>query len=902
MVSDCFGDFHGLRRLTLAAIIVQISTATGEFVTREFGNQTTVHFGQNQTENSIRLTGPNIAPTHLVLERQVGVWRVVALTPLGTPTLNGFFLPPNSPQEVQDGAIIRVGSNELRFFYPIPPTLPETDEFHLAAPTPQYVWQLGPTLAAVPQVPYIIATLDGLPSNGLSVIPGETVRFTVQIINQGPQQAVFKLEIPNISQKWWSCQSAELSLFPGNPGQMTVSITPPRLPESSAGDYELQLQVWSPHYPGHSALCQTGLTILPYYEFIVYKPLPWRRIVGWHVDQARFTASLENKSNVPLQVRLIGQDDDEACQFSFEPDGQALHANGDYSATIAPGQTQKMRAMVNLPRDFPIFFRRRAIPFIVTVTPQGMGLEPSRLTGKLEQNPLIGLLSFVLLTLLLLLLCAPFVLWPHILSFQVDKSVAPLPKQEGQPVTVEWWASPLVATLRLEPGVGLITNEPIGARQITVDETTTFELQAENLFSRLVSAYLFPGLEPHITRQVLVTPVPPSIAQLSVNPGQIIPGEEVKLAVDIRDAQAATLYINGTPEPLPTDAFHSERPLTPQQDTHVIAMASKRDMVATQVITIVVVTPTSTPTAPPQVGSFSFSDTQISAGETIELTYDVKGGGQVILEPLGPLPPNGKISLTPQESTVYTLISVDEAGQPTVLAKQEVNVASPTSTPTATPVPAAPTIVEFKSSKTQVALNEFDNDDDRTATLFWTVEGTATDIQLLNKQGVAIQTNLDRVGKMDVLVGENDNQFILIAYNGPISSRKTVFIKTIIKPKILFFKATIDPSVNDVFRDGQKTCSTSPSNEDDRRKCVLQSYNISGSTPLTFTLSWKVEGATQVKLETSSSETDQALEDELSVSTTEEKIWYNLVVKSDMGQDRRKLIICDQSNAGDCQR
>ena len=210
--------------------------------------------------------------------------------------------------------------------------------------------------------------------------------------------------------------------------------------------------------------------------------------------------------------------------------------------------------------------------------------------------------------------------------------------------------------------------------------------------------------------------------------------------------------------------------VSPNEDTTYSLEASNRYGTPRAVATVVVVTPTGTPVPPPQLEFFTVNPNQIIQGEAVNLSWSVVGADSVTINPIGPVPPQGPISHSPQETTLYTLLAVKE-GAPPINEIREVVVNVPTVTPTPTATPAAPEIVEFNASKTDLVLGD---EDDKTTTLFWVVQGDVTDIQLANKNNVIIQSQLAPDSQLEVPIDEESDLFTLSAFNGDKSNRRSV--------------------------------------------------------------------------------------------------------------------------------
>lgn len=824
----------------MSVITLQIYSGSGRFESHQATPGPPVYLGSHES-NRIRLLGPDIAPRHLELiyNQGEGQWYLKALSPLGRPTLNGYFLPPDDRRPLGRASLVRVGDHELRFFQP-PTTRPEpsavVSTVPAAGPPAPAVPIRSPSITPLP-AQWVAAAVTRSPQD--DIVPGERTTFELTLTNNGPQLAEFEIEIVNRELQYKLKTPAEIRVNAGEIRPVSLTFIPERSPGTRAGDYDLTFRVTeSKHYSGHCD-CTVLITILPFYEFeIDQPPFPLSKKVGWHVDEVSFNFDLKNLGNAPAKFRLAGQDLAQECTFGFVKKSSGEYLPNGAITMLEAGGPVEFQARIK-PESYPIFLRKKTYPFTLSVTAQEGRQETKTLSGKIVQRPLIGWLWPVLILLLLLPVCAWLMLWPRIFIFKADGQVSGVSKQENEPLTLEWRAWPPGVDLRLEPGIGPISNEPFGARQVTVVPGQVYGIEAETFTCVLVNGLLGRSCVVTKTLNIPVTPIAPQVEPLRVSSDHVIQGEaeEVAVRVDIRDAQVAGLWVNQTPYPLATDEYRSEKTFKIAQDTSIIAVAQRHSFTVTQEIFIPAVTPTPSPTPVPELGKLNFSDTQVTAGEPLTIDYAAEGVEEVILLPDGVrYPASGTIPLNPDGSTNYSLVAVDDQGNQTVLASQQVIVESPTGTPTPTATPAAPNIAEFKTLSGRVVTGD---DEDDVVTLSWIIEGEVTNVELLNKQGLSLANNLPPTSQYQVLVDEDSNLFVLVAYNGQQSDRRNVSIAVEEAVIIQFFKAEFVNNQNNVI----ETCYTSPKDHEEGYK---QCQVISGTNKIW--LKWDVEGTTDIEL------------------------------------------------------
>lgn len=890
-------------------ITLQIFYPNGEFKREILQPGGTLSIGTH-AENDLIITGSGLAPRHLHFDYKNGKIFVVAFSGLGTPTLNGILLGLNEPEELQDQAVIRLAAYEFRVL--VISSRP-TPTYYSRTPTISDWGDIPIDEASPEDRPFEIELIGTPPGNPRLVVnPGDTIYLTTNITNTGHRVAKFYIDIEdnqNLVKKWSDAgPDNHITIHPAERSKpLVTSFSPKKEPASRAGTYPFTITVTSPvEYPGFPISHAATLVINPYYQVEIENLKPKKQATRAR-KPAIFRLTIENNGNDALEFVLEGEDDNDDLFFEFQLLGKSNVVPGRLRFSVepytSPGKDDH-RVQIFIFASFNArsrLLRLRERRFSIKVAPEQGQRGPEAVSGRLIQKPLIGVIPAVLIVLALLIGAFYFVFHParYIRKFTVNGGIQPLLVHPQEILTLEWETFPLT-TARLSPGDELLLGERSGKREVTPDpDGAPYVLEVSSFVTNF-----FP--EWRATRQIEVTvkAVTPQILQFLASAEEVAPGQEVTLVGQAIDADQMVLTINGTPEPIPVPtAQHAnfQTVVHPEQSsTYGLVAANLQAMVTSEVI-VLVSTATATLVPAPVVEEFEFSSNQISAGEPLTFRWAVSGDQKVILEPFGQLPPNGVISLSPLDTTVYRLITEDEQGNQTVQGVQQVVVDKPTSTPIPTVAPLAPKIVEFNTSKVDVRILENGNDDDdegdKVVTLFWTIEGETTDIQLLNKQGVALQTNLPPVFQVDVLASETNDQFILVAMNGELSTRASIALNvTRVKtPQILFFRAQITDPVDGKFDldPDYNICATTDRNYDDRLECKWKDNNFAVTNTLTIKLSWKVDGSSIVELIPGG---NQSAEDELSITLTEDT-GFELHADNEFGEDRRKLKICDDQGS-----
>ncbi len=280
---------------------------------------------------------------------------------------------------------------------------------------------------------------------------------------------------------------------------------------------------------------------------------------------------------------------------------------------------------------------------------------------------------------------------PRIVQFRADRDQV----YAGETVTLFWQVAD-AETLTLEhDGIEETlkdTDIQQGQRGFAIEKTTTFTLIATN------SSWPTPVKAP-LTVEVLVptpTPIPtPVIVRFDVQPLQITAGDTVRIDWAVTGADSVSIEHVG--EGLPIEGNVGAEPVS-LTDYRLTAYKTAPDGTtvqnSSQLMEVVVNTPPPLPLAP-VVEVFEVTPNQVIGGdnEVVKLTWSVSGAttNVEITAPnfkLTGLEPQGFITVTPEETTLYVLTAFN--GDLSASKPAEVTWVEPTPTATPTPVPTAP--------------------------------------------------------------------------------------------------------------------------------------------------------------------------------------------------------------------
>lgn len=577
-----------------------------------------------------------------------------------------------------------------------------------------------------------------------------TVALQLTITNGGDLVSSFNVVVEGCDPSWVVILPAQINLNEEESGIVTITLTPPRLPSSTAGRHNLAISITSPEYTDRYTQLGCALHINVYHEVVIGELSRKKQESTYNNPISESDFAIGNNGNSIVQVQVEGRDDERTLEFEFFLPNVNQTFSRQAELRLIPSEAQEITMFIEPHQRRLIGFRNRAYQFTVTATPLGGQQFPRTIAGQLVARPLIG--KWTILSAFLLVIVAMLISFsPAVYTFDAEPNVV----VAGTPVFLDWEASRFAAVEFSPPGIIDFEPAPHGTAVVMPVRSTTYEVSSHNLLSRL-------GIPPLFTAnrqvQIFVTPVSPEI-QLSVDRDTVVLGENVIVSWQIGRADRATLYTNGNPQPLPTEQFIGSIVVEPRVDTTFRIEAgnpSVEDPIAAQSSSSVIVhTPTPTPLPNPQVLVFDVQPTTITAGDPVEVTWRVLSAPSVSIEGIGAeLPPEGSRQVFPAQNTTYLLRATTLGGD---AFSQEVGV-TVLPQPTATPLPGAPVIEFFQSSPKEVVKGE-----SQRVTLSWSIKGDLTGVTLFSPD-ISLNTSFSRTGSLPVAVNET-TFFILTAVN-----------------------------------------------------------------------------------------------------------------------------------------
>lgn len=284
-----------------------------------------------------------------------------------------------------------------------------------------------------------MATSVSLTDVNLAVTPGSSVSTQMRVRNTGDVVDQFNFQPLGDAAGWITVEPPSVRLFPNTDETVTVTIAPPRSSDSKPGPTAWAVKAIPSEDPGGAAVGEGTVDVA---EFSVIEaelqPVAGRgRMVG------RYELAIDNRGNIPMQVRLNGTDAEQTLGYEFADDVVATEPGAAHFTKI------KIRPADRIWRGQP-----KSHPFQILAEPQQRVTatsEPSRegggvavveattiqtviLNGTLLQEPILPKWLWKAVLALLALLLVLFILWKTLLKPQVESAARAVAVEEVEQV------------------------------------------------------------------------------------------------------------------------------------------------------------------------------------------------------------------------------------------------------------------------------------------------------------------------------------------------------------------------------------------------------------------------------------------------------------------------------------
>ncbi|MGC9466965.1 MAG: protein kinase domain-containing protein [Anaerolineae bacterium] len=617
-----------------ASILEQFDapTSSGDIVQARLPDGTTVETkftGQSMTvgredDKDIVLNSSNVSREHARIEFDGSSYRVIDLNSTNGTYIGNAKLLPGVPEIWTPDKPLRVGDVWMRLVRDMGRAATSRLGAGTAAMSPRQVSQdLLRSSAGEGRVGVVLEDPQ------ITVAPGERVVTSLMLLNQGAIVDHFRITVEGIPETWAEPPPV-VQLMPGQQQAVSLTLHPPRSPESRAGRYSLTILVASRDAPSERVEVRAALTLAPYSQFQS----------NLHPQKIRpgkpTRVTVQNNGNFPDTYTIVGAD--RANELAFKPPSVQLRVpQGESSIAELTAEPHKRRLIGGA----------KSHPFTIQITPsQGAAREHA---GELVSRGIIPTWVPPLAIGLLLIACVALALvltQPPVIDMA---EVVPPNPVAGEPVTVRWQTS---RSRQVELRPYGITGDPVG--QYTFEEG--FETAAN---ITLVASNIFRSTRESLNVAVLAAEVPePVINEWSVFPTEITSGQEVTIRWSVSNAEDVRI------QPFGTVDNSGERKDTPQQTETYTLVASNQGKSVEQSERVVVATPA--PDAP-QITAFSASPSTIveDQDDTVQLVWETDKADTVTIEPgLGPVGLDGSREIpAPSGDTIYTLVAKGAGGE-----------------------------------------------------------------------------------------------------------------------------------------------------------------------------------------------------------------------------------------------
>ena len=782
-------------------------------------------------ENDIVIDSPSVAPFHAVLDHRQRPYQLVVVSQESPTSVGGEPVAPNVPHTLNTWDTIELNGHSLvlveggsgaRSLPASPARTSAATQYAAAAPAvaigaaavaagaaampaPTAASAAAAVVPAMPTTPGVYTRLATPPPDRVDetilteiterewIIDVEQMATTqLTIVNGGPLVATFFARVEGVDPNWVTMEPPQVNLFEGERATVSISITPPRRPDTSAGTRYVAFTVSSPDYPNHLSSLSGSLTVNPYYDFTITDIAPRQQTVGWRRPTGRVSYVVANRGNSECVYRVDGDDDERGCRFEFRVPGEAAALIGHAEMRLAPDASTAVPILVtpNKRRFFGV--GKHNYMCTVTTTPLSGAQTPRAVLAQVAAAPLIGP-WFIVLMLILLAVLVAIIFKPRVDYFGTDPQLTTrdpgaIQIQAGQTVTLYWrtWAPlghlQIQSSIPQDTAAGAVDGAT-GSKTFKPIDSVTYDLQAQNFLTSLYA----PLFSAHWSIPVEVAGVLPGISFTgtttsgSINAQTrtitIVRGQSVTLLWTVVRTDELFLLTNDAPQTIAPDKYTGSLDVSPEADTTYKLQAHNHYTGAggfiSDPITVRVVEPSATPLPVPVIDRFDVQPLVITAGESVQLDWVVTGVDKVTITGVdGDLSPNGSIQVAPPGTgTVFFKLTATNGGAPVVLQRAiTVNPA-----PTPSPVPLAPKIEFFTANPATVVA---DATTVAQVALAWSVTGHTTNIKISGPDFGEVN-NLDPQGTITVSVSK-PTLFVITALNGAdLSASQTTQINVL---------------------------------------------------------------------------------------------------------------------------
>src|SRR5579871_3985371 len=265
--------------------------------------------------------------------------------------------------------------------------------------------------------------LARLASDLITVEAGATTPLSIEIINRGDSADQFELSIEGLDPEWTAVPVPVVTIKEHETQEEKLFFKPPRVSESSAGNYPFVLKVRS-LTSGDARTVQGVLTVKPFNHLSVELG-PKKGYISPIRKLNTFEVTLVNLGNTEHTVQLFGSDPEEACAFELDAEQVALGPGQQKTVLLTVSPSKQVYVAGSRLFGFSISARSIEQPSVVAVA-----------QGQLEQRPLLSIGGIAALVFVLLVVG----LWVYLIPPKPGLTVTVNTQEitKGDKLVVSW--------------------------------------------------------------------------------------------------------------------------------------------------------------------------------------------------------------------------------------------------------------------------------------------------------------------------------------------------------------------------------------------------------------------------------------------------------------------------------
>lgn len=204
----------------------------------------------------------------------------------------------------------------------------------------------------------------------VQVVPGESTAIDITIKNNSNVVDVLYIAVEGLDPAWYQLSIVQSSLFPGDEASGTLTITPPKSSDATAGSYPFTVISTSQKDSTQSTSLAVDLQVKPFHSFEMnVNP---QKVTG---ARGSYRLSIKNSGNADLNINLEGKDPEDLCRFTFDPQ----------RPRVSPGEELEVAVEV-VPGSRPFTGRAKGYRLTLVGTADPGTAEPVSIPAELDAS------------------------------------------------------------------------------------------------------------------------------------------------------------------------------------------------------------------------------------------------------------------------------------------------------------------------------------------------------------------------------------------------------------------------------------------------------------------------------------------------------------------------------------